>query len=78
VLYDGIDFQGESLSVYENTPELRGMVNRAASIKVYGGAWQVCDGIDFWGRCEMVTANVRDLARLGFRNKISSVRVRPR
>lgn len=78
VLFDAIDFRGESLVVYENTPALRGFVNRAGSAKVYGGAWQICDAIDFWGRCEMVTANVADLARLGFRNKISSVRMRPR
>jgi hypothetical protein len=78
VLFDAIDFRGESLVVYENTPALRGFVNRAGSVKVYGGAWQICDAIDFWGRCEMVTASVPDLARLGFRNKISSVRMRPR
>jgi hypothetical protein len=78
VLFDAIDFRGESLVVYDNTPALRGFVNRAGSVKVYGGAWQICDGIDFWGRCEMVTGNVADLARLGFRNKISSVRMRPR
>jgi hypothetical protein len=78
VLFDAIDFRGESLVVYENTPALRGFVNRAGSVKVYGGAWQICDAIDFWGRCEMVTANVPDLGRLGFRNKISSVRIKPR
>jgi Beta/Gamma crystallin len=78
VLFDSIDFRGESLVVYESIPALKGFVNRAGSVKVYGGTWQICDALDFWGRCEMVTSSVSDLSRLGFRNKISSVRMRPR
>lgn len=78
VLFDGVNFQGESIVVFEATPAIRGMINRAGSVKVYGGVWQICDGVDFWGRCEMVTTSMPDLGRLGFRDKISSVRMRPR
>jgi hypothetical protein len=74
VLYDGVWFGGRSLAVMDVTPALRGQGNRARSVKVYGGAWELCDGDQFRGHCATVTDSVPDLARIGLQYRISSAR----
>jgi hypothetical protein len=74
VLYDAVWFGGRSLAVMQITPALRGYGNRARSVKVYGGAWELCDGDQFRGHCATVTDSVPDLARIGLQYRISSAR----
>lgn len=74
VLFDDTDFRGRSFAVTDTTPTLRALANRARSAKVYGGAWDLCDGDRFGGRCVTVTDSVPDLARLGMRDRVSSAR----
>ena len=74
VLFDDAGFRGRSFVVDDMTPTLRALGNRARSAKVYGGAWELCDGDRFRGRCETVIDSVPDLARIGLRDKVSSAR----
>jgi hypothetical protein len=79
ILFDQIAFKGLSLSLGEPTPRLRPpFSNVARSAKVYGGAWELCDGPNFTGRCQTITDNAFDLARFGLLDKVSSVRPVPR
>jgi beta/gamma crystallin len=74
VLFDDFWFSGRSFIVTNMTPSLRALGNRARSAKVYGGAWELCDGDRFQGRCEIITDSMPDLGRLGLRDRVSSVR----
>lgn len=74
VLYDGVWFGGRSFTVTDMTPALRALGNRAFSVKVYGGAWELCDGDQFHGHCATVTDSVADLSRIGLQNRVSSAR----
>ena len=74
VLFDGVWFGGRSLAVMDMSPALRGSGNHARSVKVYGGAWELCDGDQFHGHCVTVVDSVPDLARIGLQYRISSAR----
>jgi hypothetical protein len=74
VLYDGVWFGGRSFAVMDMSPALRGLGNRARSVKVYGGAWELCDGDQFHGHCATVVDSVPDLTRIGLQYRISSAR----
>jgi hypothetical protein len=74
ILFDRLNFEGRSTAIFDATPSLRSWGNRTGSIKVYGGTWELCDGDRYRGRCETVSDSVYDLARLGLRDKVSSVR----
>jgi hypothetical protein len=50
------------------------MNQRAESVTVGRGEWQLCDGIGFAGRCITVSKSVPNLNSLGMRDKIRSVR----
>ena len=66
--------RGLGVSVSGTTPQLRGLGNRAGSVKIYGGSWELCDGNNFTGRCIVVSESVVDLARINLRDRVSSVR----
>lgn len=74
VLYDGRNFTGASRTVDGASQVLLGFGNRAQSVRVYGGAWELCDGTQFSGRCITVANDVQDLGRLGFSNMAQSAR----
>jgi hypothetical protein len=74
VLFDDVGFRGRSVVVDDMSPTLRALGNRARSAKVYGGAWELCDGDRFRGHCETVTDSLPDLGRIGLRDKVSSAR----
>ncbi|MBI1210317.1 MAG: hypothetical protein GC190_02545 [Alphaproteobacteria bacterium] len=53
-LYDGVQFSGVSRVVTQDTSDLArfGWTRPTASLSIAGGgAWQVCDGTNFTGRC---------------------------
>jgi hypothetical protein len=48
--------------------------DRARSVQVYGGTWELCDGSSRNARCVTVTQNVPDLRSLGLRNGVEIAR----
>ena len=78
VLFDQPNFRGQSFRVDSQDPQLRGFVNRARSVQVTGGSWDLCDRANFGGRCVAVSGNVPDLSSLGLAGRVASVRTRSR
>jgi len=76
VLYDGQGFAGQSMAVSGPTSSLGSFNNRAKSVEVTGGRWELCDQPAFRGRCIVITRSVPDLANVGLRDRVSSVRPR--
>lgn len=74
-LYSQPDFRGNQITVRDTVRNFQdtGFNDRASSIAVHSGAWEVCEHKDFGGRCTVLErGEYRDLGRLG--NAISSVR----
>ena len=74
VLYNRTNFRGDARDVINGSSNLGSMGDRARSVQVYGGTWELCDGMSRNSRCVTVTDNVPDLSRLGLRNGIVSAR----
>lgn len=74
VLYDDRSFRGKSFVIVDARPVLTGFQDKAESVQVFNGVWELCDRPDFGGRCVKVTSNVSDLGSLGLRNRVSSAR----
>ena len=74
VLYDRPNFRGDSRDVLNSATNLGSAGDRARSIQVYGGTWELCDGDFRNARCVTVSDNVPDLRSLGFRNGVVSAR----
>ncbi len=77
VLFDDRGFRGRSFDVNGAVPVLGGFMNRAESVQVLGGTWELCELTQFRGRCVTVSSNVSDLRSLGLRNRVGSARPRP-
>jgi hypothetical protein len=76
VLYDRAGFAGQSMAIDRVTGSLGSFTNRAGSVEVFGGRWELCDQADFRGHCTLVTRSVTDLGTLGLRDRVSSIRPR--
>lgn len=74
VLYENMRFGGRPFPVTGAMSTLPGFNNRAESLRVNGGLWELCERPGFRGRCVTVSGNVGDLGALGLRNKVASVR----
>lgn len=76
VLFDGVSFGGAPQPIVLETPNLgaQGFNNRASSIDVRAGEWQVCTDRNFSGRCEVLGPGRHNLAAHGMDNLISSIR----
>ena len=74
VLYDRPNFRGDARNVLNNATNLGSSGDRARSVQVYGGTWELCDGAFRNARCVTVSDNVPDLRNLGFRNGVTSAR----
>lgn len=75
ILFTDTDFRGARLTVERDAPDLNriGFNDRASSIVVRSGVWQVCEHRDFGGFCaEFGPGEYRNLPR--FNDSISSVR----
>lgn len=77
VLFDNRGFRGRSYPVDGARPVLSGFQDRAESVRVIGGVWELCDRSGFGGRCVKVTSSVSDLGSVGLRNRIGSARPIP-
>jgi uncharacterized protein YcfJ len=76
-LYDGEGFRGPAFTadraIYDFDP--LGFNDRARSLVVSGGTWQVCEDSQFRGRCVVVQpGNYDSLRSMGMSGRISSVR----
>ncbi len=75
--YEGEGFRGR---VFSSRGEIAnfdrtGFNDRASSVVVERGAWQICDDAYFRGHCEILRRGSYDsLAMMGMNNRISSVR----
>jgi hypothetical protein len=74
VLYDRTNFRGGSRDVVNNTSNLGSLGERARSVQVYGGTWELCDGAFRNARCVTVSQSIPDLRTLGLRDGIASIR----
>jgi hypothetical protein len=75
VLYSRGGFGGRTLGLDGDTADLRrvGFNDRAASLRVNWGVWEVCRDVNFGGHCVRIDRSVADLGR--FDDQISSVRL---
>jgi len=76
-LYDGEGFRGPAFTadrtIYDFDP--LGFNDRARSLVVSGGTWQVCEDSQFRGRCVVVQpGNYDSLRSMGMSGRISSAR----
>lgn len=76
VLYADAGFSGEGIQINGAEPDLsRYRFNdRASSIVVRGGAWEVCVDANFRGRCEIIDASTARLGDYRLNDNISSLR----
>src|SRR5688572_11752977 len=75
VLFNQPNYRGQNATYNQVTPNLYGANNRAQSATVSGGGeWQLCQGINFTGRCITLSRSTPNLANFGMRNRVSSVR----
>ncbi len=76
ILYDGQRYSGAPQPVTTDVERLGAMRfdDRASSINIREGVWEICEGPRFEGRCEVLSTSVDDLAEIGLNNAISSIR----
>lgn len=77
VLYEGEDFRGRAFSTETNVKDFKrtGFNDRASSIVVERGRWEVCEDKAFRGRCVVLRrGSYATLASLGLEDRVSSVR----
>ena len=74
VLFNSPNYRGQSATYNQATSNLRSANNRAQSATVSGGEWELCQGVNFTGRCIRLSRSSPNLANFGMRNRVSSVR----
>ncbi len=76
VLFEGYNFNGPRITVDTETSSLlnSGFSNRASSVRILSGTWELCDGTGFTKTCREVSRDERDLSRIGLDSVITSVR----
>jgi hypothetical protein len=76
VFYDRTNFRGDSRDILNNSSSLGSFGDRARSVEVYGGTWELCEGGGSFrsARCVTVSQSIADLRNLGLRNGVTSVR----
>ena len=76
-LYEDPAFQGRSFAAVQPVTDFRrnGFNDRASSVVVTGGRWEVCSGANFGGPCAVLEpGQYPTLTALGLNDRISSVR----
>ena len=76
VLYDRTNFRGDSRTIPNSSANLGSVGDRARSVEVHGGTWELCDGAFRNARCVIVSRDVPDLRNLGLTGGVTSVRER--
>lgn len=75
--YEGEGFRGRVFSTERTVRDLdrAGFNDRASSVIVDDGTWEVCEDASFSGRCVVLRRGSYDsLSRMGVNNRVSSVR----
>jgi hypothetical protein len=79
--YEGEQFHGRAYTTRDPVTDFsrRGFNDRASSVIVESGQWQVCDDAGYRGRCvQLRPGNYDSLSRMGFDNRLSSARSKTR
>ena len=74
VIFTERNFRGTPTNYNQGQNNLFGMNNKAQSVTIGRGEWQLCDGIGFGGKCVTLTRSVSDLSSVGMRKKVRSLR----
>ncbi len=76
VLYADSGFRGQAVQVDGAVPSLSkiGFNDRASSIDIRRGVWEVCVDANFQGRCEIINASTGQLSAYRLNDNISSLR----
>lgn len=76
IVYAQPDFRGQSLRITGPVDHLNRyrFNDKASSIRITGGAWEVCVDPNFRGRCEVLTYREDSLNEFRLNNKITSIR----
>jgi uncharacterized protein YcfJ len=75
--YEGEDFHGRTFATRQAAGDFtrNGFNDRASSVIVTNGRWEVCEDVNFRGRCVVLQrGNYDSLRSIGFNDRISSVR----
>lgn len=73
VLFDQTKFRGSPRNFDGVVSDTRWDA-RVRSITIGRGVWEICEGVNFGGRCAVLEKSEPDLSRKGFRGRIGSVR----
>ncbi len=75
-LFSGANFTGEVREAFDPFANMHDLAfnDRARSVAVLAGQWELCEHHNFTGRCVFVREDVADLGWFGLNNHISSVR----
>ena len=74
VIYTEKNFRGTPTNYDQPQNNLFALNNKAQSVTIGRGEWQLCDGIGFGGKCVTLTRSVSDLSSVGMRKKVRSLR----
>jgi hypothetical protein len=76
-VFEHAEFAGQSATLTRDTPDFRsiGLNDTVSSLRVAGReVWEVCEGRNYTGRCEVVSGTESDLRAHGWNDRISSAR----
>ena len=76
ILFSGANYTGDAVNIFDPIhalPEIR-FNDRARSVAVLSGAWEICEHSDFTGRCVFLREDVPDLRYYDLGGDVSSVR----
>jgi hypothetical protein len=75
-LYEQPDYRGASVTFYGDNANIgsTGFADRARSAQVRG-TWRLCEGGGYRNRCEVLSANVRDLDAYGLSGRVGSAQL---
>lgn len=75
-IYDQTNYRGQNTTLESEMSSMGVNVVNGGSLRVGAGRWEVCDSPRFSGHCVIVTGDVPDTRRIGFRDRIWSIRPR--
>jgi len=76
--YEGEDYRGRAFTTTQGQRDFRngGFNDRASSVIVDGGRWEVCEDAGYRGRCVLLRPGAYEsLQQLGVNNRVSSARL---
>ena len=74
ILYAQPGYRGAARVMQDEIRNIGAFGNRAASVEVRGGTWELCDREGWRGNCVTVDQDIPDLSRLGLTGAIVSAR----